>query len=109
MHSNSNEEEDRYAEIRKKKMEEYRRMLQEKEMEAKLDAVVRQMVEDTAYDRISNVKVAKGLEFYKFLVQHIAAYYQKYGVRLSDATVRNILENLVKQTRREYNIKFMRK
>ena len=96
-------------EARKKKIEEMKQEQARRQEEAKLDALVRRIVEDKAYDRLSNVKSVKGYEFYRSVVQQLLMYYQQYRVRLSDERVRQILAAISSSSRKEYKFHFVRK
>jgi len=77
--------------------------------DAQLDAILRQILNPDAYDRVSNVKVVKGPTFYKLVAQQIVMYYNKYRLKLSDDTVKQILSSVSTQVHKDYKIKFVRK
>ncbi len=76
---------------------------------AKIDVILRQILEPNAYDRMSNIKIAKGEQFYLAVAQQLIMYYQKFRIKLSDATVKKILLAISSQTHKDYKIKFVRR
>jgi len=76
---------------------------------SRIDAVMRQILDTPAYERLMNIKIVKGTEFYTAVAQQLIAYYQRYRMKLSDAIVRKILMEISNQTHRDYKIKFVRR
>lgn len=89
---------------RRKRLEDIQKAQQEEE---RIKATLRSILDDAAYDRMMNVKVASP-ELYMSAVQGCAAIYQRLGRRLGEKEVLLILRRM-KGSEKETKITFERK
>ncbi|MEM2948004.1 MAG: DNA-binding protein [Candidatus Anstonellales archaeon] len=94
-------------EIRRKKLEEFRRRQEESEKLEQIKTALRVALQPDAYDRVMNVMLANP-ELFQGAVQYIVALYQKVGRKLTDEEVRRILIRL-KGEEKKPEISFKRK
>lgn len=92
------------GEIRKRKLEE---MQNARQQEEQIKATLRVILDEAAYDRMMNVKVANP-SLYMSAVQGCAALYQRLGRKLGNKEVLLILRRL-KGEEEETKITFERK
>ena len=96
-----NEEE----EIRNKKIAE---MENAKKIEEQMKSALRFTLEESAFERIGNVRLANK-ELYFTAAQQIIAIYKKVGRKLNETEVLAILRAIKNQTENETKITFQRK
>lgn len=97
----------RLMELRRRLEEEERRKRIEEEQEAQKLAILRSIMEPTALDRLTNLKLVKP-DLAKIAEETIIRLVQmgRLGTPVSDDVVKNILMELDNRSRKEYEIKF---
>ena len=94
--------------IKQKKTSEHHRMLEAKKQEEQLKATLRSVLEDDAYHRILNVKLANS-QLFLMAAQHSLAIYKRIGRRIKDKELLTILLRLKEGSEKETSITFERK
>lgn len=92
-------------EIKKKKVEEQKKMLEAAKMEEQLKAALRLALDEPAYERLANISYANK-EFYMNVAQRAIMAYRKAGRKLSEEEVIFLIRSLKNQDRREPTIEF---
>ena len=92
-------------EIRKKRIDEQKKMLEAAKMEEQLKAALRIALDEPAYERLANISYANK-EFYMNVAQRAIMVYRKAGRKLSEEEVIFLIRNLKNQERREPTIEF---
>lgn len=95
---------DELEEKRKKKLENIQKKY---EFEEKLKASLRKILEEDAYERLSNVKIANN-EFYETVAQQCMVIYRRIQRKIKDEEILEILKYL-KGEERKTEIRFERK
>jgi len=94
-------------EIKKKKLEEYKKASEAKKAEEQIKSVLRTALEPSAYDRLMNVQLANQ-QLYLVAVQNIVAIYKKIGRKITDEELLILLKR-IKGEEKEGEIRFERK
>ena len=94
-------------EIKKKKLEEYKKASEAKKVEEQIRGVLRVALELSAYDRLMNVQLANQ-QLYLVAVQNIVAIYKKIGRKITDDELLMLLKR-IKGEEKEGEIRFERK
>jgi len=103
--------EDELEELRKRKAEELQRRIEEErkkqELAAQRRAALRVILTPEARNRLDNLRLVRP-ELVDALEEQLIMLAQSGRVRvpITDEELRNILEGIYKQTRREYRIRF---
>ena len=99
-------------EIRRKKLEELKKQKESQsqgvEQKDRILAIARQVCEEKAYDRLTNLFEVKPERFQKAL-EYCIAYYRRTGKKIDDSSLRNFLETLARMSERKTRIEFRRK
>lgn len=97
-------------EIKRKKMEELKKRLEEKKkMEIIKKSLLSRFLTQKARERLARIKMVKP-EFVEYVENLLIGLYQSGRVDVvDDKTLKEILEKIYKKTRKEFNIKFIRK
>ncbi len=95
--------------IRKKKVAYQQKLAEAKKAEEQLKTTLRVILEPEAYDRLSNIRHANP-NLYVTASQHALAVYKRFGQRISEQQLLNILTALKAQMNEgEKKIRFERK
>ena len=103
----SDESED-IEEIRRRKLEQLKKLEEARKAEEQLKAMLRQVVDQKAYERLMNVSMANK-ELYLIASKQLIALYNRVGRKLSDDEVLKVLRMLKASTERETRIVFREK
>lgn len=93
---------------RKKKMAERQKEVEAKKAEEQLKATLRLMLEDDAYDRLSNVRLANQ-QLFLAAAQNIVAIYKRIGRKIRDHELLTILVRIKEGSEKKTSITFERK
>ena len=102
------EEEEDVADIRKKKHSEQKKMAEARKVEEQLKAALRVALENEAYDRIINVKIAN-TQLFLVAAQNVLSLYKRLGRKINDNELLFMLHKIKEQNEKEVAIKFERK
>ena len=94
--------------IKQKKVSKHQKMLEAKKAEERLKSTLRLVLEDTAYDRIMNVKLANN-QLFLMAAQNLLAIYKRIGRRINDTELLTVLLRLKEGSEKETSITFERK
>lgn len=104
MSDGENEEEG----IRRRKMSEQQRLAEAKKAEEQLKATLRVVLDENAYDRLTNVKLANA-QLFLAAAQHVLAAYKRIGRKIKDEELLAILRRIKTGTEKQTRISFERK
>lgn len=102
------EEEKTEERLRKKKLAEQQRAAEASKAEEQLKTTLRVILEENAYDRIINVKLANS-ELFLAAAQNTIGIYKRVGRKINDSELLMILRKLKQGTEKETKISFDRK
>jgi len=91
--------------VRKKKIEEQKKLAEASKAEEQLKTVLRIAVAEPAYERLMNISYANK-EFYINVAQNAIMLYKRAGRKLTEDEVLHIIRALKKQTQHEPTIEF---
>ncbi len=94
--------------IKQKKATEHQKMVEAKNREEQLKATLRSVLEEDAYNRIINVKLANS-QLFLMTAQNLLAIYKRIGRRIKDKELLTILLRLKEENEKETSITFERK
>ncbi len=94
--------------LKKKRIAERQKIMEQKKAEEQLKATLRVVLEDDAYDRITNVQLANQ-ELFLVAAQHILAIYKRIGRKIRDHELLTVLMRLKEGREKRTNITFERK
>lgn len=99
------QEEDR---LKKRKMHEQQKIAEARKAEEQLKTALRTALEESAYNRIMNVKIANS-ELFITAAQHLLRIFQKVQRRITDNEVLMVLKSIKQQSEKTTTITFDRK
>lgn len=95
-------------EVRKKKLAEKQKEMEEKEVESKLKDALRSALTPKAYDRISNVAHANK-ELYLTTAQQVLLAYKQLGRSINEEELLTVLRAIKAKTEKDVKITFHKK
>ena len=102
------ENEQETSDIRKKKQTEQKRAVEARKAEEQLKAALRVALENDAYERITNVKIANA-QLFLVAAQNILSLYKQIGRKINDKELLFMLHKIKEQNEKQTAIKFERK
>ena len=94
--------------IRNKKRLEQQRLSEARKAEEQLKATLRVVLEEDAYNRITNVKLANA-ELFLNAAQHIVMLYKRFGRKINDNELLMVLRRMKEGSEKQTKISFERK
>ena len=101
-------EDEEESQIRERKRLEQRQMAEAKKAEEQLKATLRVVLEEDAYNRMTNVKLANS-ELYFGAAQHVVSLYKRFGRKIKDSEILLVLRRMKEGKEKETKISFERK
>ncbi len=102
------DEENEEEQVKKKKRSEQQHLMEARKAEEQLKATLRVVLEEDAYNRITNVKLANA-ELFLSAAQHIVSIYKRIGRKIKDEELLSILRRIKEGSEKETKISFERK
>ncbi|MBS3068630.1 hypothetical protein J4450_08035 [Candidatus Micrarchaeota archaeon] len=101
-------EEEGVAHVRKKKHAEQQRLMEARKAEEQLKTTLRIVLEEAAYNRITNVKLANP-QLFLAAAQNILGIYKRIERKITDNELLTLLRRLKESNEKETKISFERK
>ena len=95
-------------ELKKRKLEEHRKLLEAAKAEEQLKAALRVALEEAAYERLMNISYANK-EFYLNVAQRALMVYKQAGRKLTEEEIIFLIRSLKRQAGYEPTIEFREK
>jgi len=92
-------------EIKKKKLEEQKKLMEASKAEEQLKNVLRVAVDEPGYERLMNISYANK-EFYVNVAQNVIMLYKRAGRKITEDEVLQVIRAIKKQTQHETKIEF---
>ena len=100
--------EEEIEEIRKKRLNEQKKLAEAAKAEEQLRAALRIALDETAYDRLMNISYANK-EFYLMVAQRILAIFREVKRKINEDELLYIISSLKNMTEKQTGIRFHRK
>ncbi len=100
--------EEEIEEIRKKKLNEQKKLVEAARAEEQLKAALRIALDETAYDRLMNISYANK-ELYLMVAQRIIAIFREVKRKINEDELLYVISSLKNRTEKSMEIKFHRK
>ena len=100
--------EDEETNVRKKKQTEQKKLAEAKQAEEQLKTALRMALENDAYERMMNVKLANQ-QLFLLAAQNIIPLFKRFERKINDQEVLLLLRKIKEQTERKSEITFQRK
>jgi DNA-binding TFAR19-related protein (PDSD5 family) len=101
-------EEEELEQVKRKRLEEHKKASEGKKAEEQLKTTLRMTLDDAAYQRILNVKLAKP-QLFLMAAQNVLSIYKQVGRKVTEKELLFILHRIKEQTDKQTEIKFERK